>query len=128
MKTKAFKVFMLCAVMITASSVWLSAQEDDLKKMTGEWTYTMPDMGGGGSIDGSCKIATVNGETRATLSSPMGEITSTALKLENGKYAGKLDIPDFEMKIAFYFRENVLMQEIISDFGEMPAIEMKRAK
>ncbi|MDR2810333.1 MAG: hypothetical protein LBB84_07235 [Tannerellaceae bacterium] len=128
MKTKVLKVFMLCAVMITALHVSLSAQEDDvLKKMAGEWTYTMPDMGGGGAMDGKCIIATVNGETKATLSTPMGDITSSALKLENGKYVGNMDIPDFDLGIALYFKEDVLMQEILSGFGDI-VVEMKRAK
>jgi hypothetical protein len=112
--------------MITAWSVSLTAQDDDLKKMVGEWKYTIPDMGGGGEMDGSCKIATVNGETKATLSSPMGDISTSAFKLENGKYVAKMDIPDFDMTIALYFKDNALWQELISDFGEMPAIEMKR--
>lgn len=119
---------MLCAVMFTAMNVALSAQDDVLKKMVGEWTYTIPDMGGGGAMDGKCIIATVNGETKATLSSPMGDITTSALKLENGKYAGRMDIQEFDMQIAFYFKGDVLLQEIISDFGDMPAIEMKRVE
>jgi hypothetical protein len=129
MKTKVSKIFMLCVAMITALSVSLSAQDNDLKKMVGEWTYSMPDMmGGGDPVSGTCKIVTVNGETKATLSNPMGEVTSSALKLENNKYIGTLEIPDFEMKIAFYIKGDKLMQEFISDFGEMPAIEMTRAK
>jgi hypothetical protein len=129
MKTKVLKICMLCAAMITALNVSVSAQDNDLKKMAGEWTYSMPDMmGGGDPISGTCKIATVNGETKATLSNPMGEVTSSALKLENNKYTGTLEIPDFEMKIAFYFKGDKLIQELISDFGEIPAIEMTRAK
>jgi hypothetical protein len=129
MKTRVLKICMLCAVMLTALHVSTSAQDNDLKKLIGEWTFSMPDMmGGGDPISGTCKIATVNGETKATLSNPMGEVTSTALKLENGKYTGTLDIPDFEMKIAFSIKGDKLMQELISDFGEMPAIEMTRKK
>jgi hypothetical protein len=129
MKTKVFKVCMLCAVMIAAASVSMSAQEGDLKKMVGEWSYSMPDMmGGGDPVSSTCKIATANGETKATLSSPMGEVSTSALKLVNGKYVGKLDIPDFELSIAFYFKDGKLMQEMISDFGEMPVIEMTPAK
>lgn len=128
MRTKVSRIFMLCAVMFTAMNVALSAQDDVLKKMVGEWTYTIPDMGGGGAMDGKCIIATVNGETKATLSSPMGDITTSALKLENGKYAGRMDIQEFDMQIAFYFKGDVLLQEIISDFGDMPAIEMKRVE
>jgi hypothetical protein len=129
MKTKVFKIFMLCAVMITALTVSLSAQDNDLKKMVGEWKFSMPDMmGGGNPTEGTCKIATTNGETKATLSTPMGEVSSTALKLENGKYVGTLEIPDFELKIAFSFKGEVLLQELISDFGEMPAMEMTRTK
>lgn len=89
----------------------------------------MPDMmGGGGPISSTCKITTANGETKALLSSPMGEVSTSALKLENGKYTGKLDIPDFELSIAFYFKDGKLMQEMISDFFEMPAIEMSPVK
>jgi hypothetical protein len=129
MKTKLFKIFMLCAAIIAASSVSLSAQDNDLKKMAGEWTYSMPDMmGGGNPISGACKIADVNGETKATLSNPMGEVTSSALKLENNKYTGTLAIPDFEMKIALYLKGDKLMLDLISDFGEMPPIEMTRTK
>jgi hypothetical protein len=127
MRTKVSKLFILCAVMMMACNVSLSAQDDVLKKMAGEWTYTMPDMGGTGEMDGKCVIATVDGETKATLSTPMGDITSTALKLENGKYTGNMDIPDFDLGIAFYFNGEVLMQEIIGGFGEM-VFEMKRVE
>jgi hypothetical protein len=129
MKTKVFKICMLCAIMLAALSVSISAQDNELKKMEGEWSYSMPDMmGGGGPTSATCKITTANGETKAGLSSPMGEVSTSALKLENGKYVGQLDIPDFEISIAFYFKDGKLMQEMISDFGEMPAIEMTRVK
>jgi hypothetical protein len=129
MKTKVLKISVLCAVLIAAVSVSLSAQGNDLKKMEGEWSYSMPDMmGGGDPTDATCIIAAANGETKATFSTPMGEVTTSALKLENGKYVGKLDIPDFELSVALYFKDNKLMQEMISDFGEMPAIEMTRTK
>ncbi|MDR1645514.1 MAG: hypothetical protein LBS05_06810 [Tannerellaceae bacterium] len=129
MKTRVLKICMLCVAMLTAQYVLTYAQDNDLKKLAGEWSYSMPDMmGGGDPISGTCKIATVNGETKATLSNPMGEVTSSALKLENGKYAGTLDIPDFELKVVFYLNGDKLMQELISDFGEMPAIEMTRIK
>ncbi|MDR1556085.1 MAG: hypothetical protein LBS88_03510 [Tannerellaceae bacterium] len=129
MKTKVLKIYMLCAVMIAACSIPLSAQDSELKKMEGEWSYSMPDMmGGGGPVNGTCKITTANGETTAILSSPMGEVTTSALKLADGKYVGIMDIPDFEIKIAFYFKDGKLMQEMISDFGEMPALEMTRVK
>jgi hypothetical protein len=97
--------------------------------MEGEWSFSMPDMmGGGDPIAGTCTIATVSGETKATLVNPMGEVTTTALKPENGKYVAKLEIPDFELKVAFYFSENKFMLEMISDYGEMPSMEMTRVK
>ncbi|MDR2388285.1 MAG: hypothetical protein LBD89_00660 [Tannerellaceae bacterium] len=127
MKTKVLKLFTLCVGMIVASQPPVSAQDDVLKKMVGEWTYTMPDMGGGGAMDSKCVIATENGETKATLLTPMGDITSTALKLENNKYVGDLNIPDFDMGIAFYFKDDVLIQELVAGFGDI-VMEMKRVE
>jgi hypothetical protein len=134
MTTTISKFFAVCMMIATFSLATLSsasAQDATLKKMEGTWTYTMPDMGGGGTIDGKCVIATVNGETKATLVSPMGEISSTPLKLTDGKYVGDLNIETdqgaFQLKLAFKFDGEKLMQEMISDFGEMPAIPMTRA-
>ncbi len=131
MKTKVFYVLTCCAVVLmTLSCSLLSAKNtnDELTKMEGKWTYTMQDpMGGGGSMKITCSIATTNGETKATFSSPMGDITSSALKLENGKYVGKMSFPEFEMTIAFSWKnDEVLLQELISDYGTMPPIEMTR--
>ena len=92
----------------------------------------MPDMGGGGSVEGLCTIASANGETKATLASPMGEIVSTPLKAEGDKFAGEFniesDMGSFQLKVAFKFNGDKLMQELISDYGEMPAIEMTRTE
>ena len=122
---------MICAVMLSISAT-VSAQDATLKKMEGKWMFTMPDMGGGGTVDGLCTIATVDGETKATLSSPMGEIVSSPLKLEDDKYVGNLniesDMGSFQLKLAFKFNGEKLVQEIISDYGEMPGIEMTRTE
>jgi hypothetical protein len=122
----------LICVALLGLSTQANAQDATLKKMEGKWKFTMPDMGGGGSVDGLCTIATANGETKATLASPMGEIVSTPLKAENDKYVGDLniesDMGSFQLKIAFKFNGDKLMQELLSDYGEMPAIEMTRAE
>ncbi|MDR2496742.1 MAG: hypothetical protein LBD21_06405 [Tannerellaceae bacterium] len=134
MKTIASKILslmMISALMLSISAT-VSAQDATLKKMEGKWKFTMPDMGGGGSVDGLCTIATVDGETKATLASPMGEIVSSPLKLENDKYIGELniesDMGSFQLKLAFKFNGDKLVQEIISDYGEMPGMEMTRAE
>ncbi|MDR0537062.1 MAG: hypothetical protein LBH04_03300 [Tannerellaceae bacterium] len=132
MTTTISRIFSFCILIAAIASVSFtaSAQEAVLKKMEGAWKYTMPDMGGGGSFEGKCIIATVNGETKATLVSPMGEIISGPLKLDKDKYVGDLniesDMGSFQMKIAFKFDGDRLLQELISDFGEMPAIPMTR--
>ncbi|MDR2498282.1 MAG: hypothetical protein LBD28_02455 [Tannerellaceae bacterium] len=128
--SKILSLLMICAIMSSISAT-ASAQDATLKKMEGKWKYTMPDMGGG-SVDGLCTIATVNGETKATLSSPMGEISSSPLKLDNGKYVGDVsiesDMGSFQFKLAFKFNGDKLVQEIISDYGEMPGMEMTRTE
>jgi hypothetical protein len=133
MKTRISKISMLCLLMLTTISISLAAQNDDLKKMVGKWSYTMEDPMGGGSFDGTITIAEKDGAYIATVTSPMGDMNTTALKLESGKYVGTLDIPDFEMKIAFKFKDaDTLTQEIIfpsgNDFPALPPVDMKRAK
>ncbi|MDR2495861.1 MAG: hypothetical protein LBD21_01880 [Tannerellaceae bacterium] len=129
--SKILSLLMICAVMLSLSAT-ASAQDATLKKMEGKWKYTMPDMGGGGSVDGLCTIATADGETKATLTSPMGEISSSALKLDGDKYVGDVsiesDMGSFQFKIAFKFNGDKLVQEIISEYGEMPGMEMSRAE
>ncbi|MDR1500578.1 MAG: hypothetical protein LBI58_06310 [Tannerellaceae bacterium] len=127
MKTKVFKILMLCVAMMAAFGITASAQDNDIKKIEGEWTFSMPDlMGGGGDIAGECTIATVDGATKATLMTPMGEMTSTPLKADNGKFVGTLDIPDFELNVAFHFEDSKLMLDLYADFGELPSMELTR--
>jgi hypothetical protein len=121
-------LFALFAVMLCSSA---SAQSDSLKKIEGKWTFSMPDMNGG-TIDGSCVIATVEGATKATFTSPMGDISTNPLTLKDGKYVGELSFEGeagtFTMKVSFEPKGDKLMYGVSSEYGEMPPLEMTRAK
>jgi hypothetical protein len=132
MKTNSFKkvaALMFVAAMLLVSNT-VSAQADTLKRMEGKWKYTLPNMGGGEDIEAVLTIKTVDGDTKVYLTGPAGEITSSPLKLKDGKYIGEIkfesEMGDFTMKLAFSFKGDKLLQEISSDFGEMPGIEMTR--
>jgi hypothetical protein len=120
---------MAMAAMLSIS-LMASAQDATLQKMEGKWTYTIPDMGDMGSIECQCVIATADGETKASISNAMGAIVSSPLQADNGKYVGTLaienDMGSFQMKIAFYFEGDKLMQELSFDMGVIPAFEMTR--
>lgn len=135
MNTNILKFFASCMAIAAMLSISFtaSAQDATLKKMEGKWAYTIPDMGDMGSIEGECFIATEdNGETKATLSNAMGEIVSSPLKSDNGKYVGELTIENdmgvFQMKISFYFEGEKLMQQLSFDMDDIPAFEMTRVE
>jgi len=125
-----FSIITLVAVFAVMFVTSLSAQTAaDLKLIEGKWKYSMPNMDGD-LMDGTCVIATVDGVTKATFTTPMGELTSSPLKYENGKYSGTLsvesDMGSFSMNVSLEPKEGKLMYGISSDFGEFPPIEMTR--
>jgi len=137
MKTK-LSVISLLAIFAVIFSVSCSAKSasDDLKKIEGKWKYSMPDMNGG-TVESTCVIKTVDGETKATMSSPMGDISTSPLTLKEGKYVGEISFEGggmgtFKMEVSFEPKDGKLLYSMKADFGgdmpQMPPIEMTRVE
>jgi hypothetical protein len=118
--------------MFMAVSVSLSAQnKNDLKKMVGNWNYTMENPMGGDTLEGTCTIAENKGEYKATFTVMGNEMTTSAFQLNNGKYHAKISTPEFEMGVAVQLKSNdVLVYEMSFEGMDspFPAVEMKRVK
>jgi hypothetical protein len=118
--------------MFMAVSVSLSAQnKNDLKKLVGNWNYTMENPMGGDSMEGSCTITENKDEYKATFTVMGNDMTTSALRLDNGKYHAKISTGDFEMGVAFQLKsDDVLLYEMSFNGADspFPAIEMKRVK
>ena len=131
MTAKTFKVITLCALFLCASVATMYAQDDATKKMLGKWTYKM-DIPSVGEIDGDMTFIADNGEVKFTTATPNDNLTSSPLKLVDGKYACKVDSEYGELRYSFHWKAGgadvLIMQMSMDMLPDVDPVEMTRAK
>jgi hypothetical protein len=102
-----------------------------MKKLLGKWSYKL-DIPSVGEIEGDLNMIADNGEVKFTTSTPDGDLTSSPLKLVDGKYNAKVDSNYGELRYSFYWKEgapDILIMQISMDMLEgINPVEMHRVK